>query len=82
MEQQHINDVLKTGYLSACSMRKLISTEETTTATYTMQYTVDSEENYLAYQKYAAPLLQADVKHRFEGKFTAQRAFYKITFEA
>ncbi len=82
MEYKHIDDVLKTGYFKSCSMRKLVSAEDNETVTYNMQYSIDSEEQYLSYQEHAAPLLQGDVLSRFQGKFSAARAFYEVTFEA
>jgi hypothetical protein len=82
MKHKHIDDVLKTGYFKSCSMRKLVCTEETPTSTFNMQYTVESEEQYQLYQELAAPMLQADVLNRFQGKFSATRDFYKIILEA
>lgn len=80
MQQKHIDDVLKTGYFIACSMRKIVSDNDKKTTTYTIEYTTKSEADYIAYQYEFASTLQLDLKQRFEGKFTALRNFYEIVF--
>ena len=50
-------------------------------ATYNMEYGVETKEDFNAYKEFAAPRLQEDIKNRFDGKFSAERLFYKIIYE-
>jgi hypothetical protein len=78
MQKKHIRDVLATGYISSCSMRKAIRDEEDETSTYNMEYTTNTEEKYFEYMQHAASRMRADIADRFEGKFRASRIFYKV----
>ncbi len=81
MQSTHIDDVLKTQCFISCEMRKSILQSHETKTSYSIEYVATSEERYKFYQAQYAPVLQADVKNYFEGKFTATRDFYEIIFE-
>lgn len=80
MQQKHIGDVLAMGCFLSCSMRKLID-EDASHVTFNMQYATNSQEDYRRYQQVFGPALKEEVNHLFGGKFTAERAFYKIVSE-
>jgi hypothetical protein len=47
---------------------------------YNIEYALESEENYHAYQQKNAPELK-DVTDRFSAKFSAVREFYHLLFD-
>ncbi len=81
MKEKHIAEVLAAGYFKSCSMRKVLEENDERNATYNIEYNVETKEDYHSYRQFAAPALQADIKNRFDGKFSAERLFYKIIYE-
>lgn len=81
MQKKHIADVLNTGYFTGASMRKEINNNDELYSVYNIEYILESEDKYHAYQQKNAPELQKDVADRFNGKFSAVRKFYNVLLE-
>ncbi|MFN8295250.1 MAG: DUF4286 family protein [Chitinophagales bacterium] len=81
MQKKHIADVLNTGYFTGASMRKEINNNDELYSLYNIEYMLESEDNYHAYQQKNAAELQKDVTDRFNGKFSAVRKFYNVLSE-
>jgi hypothetical protein len=74
MQNQHIPQVLKTGYFSGYKMSLLVEPPpETGTVTINIQYTCRSLAELKKYQEIEAPALQADHNQRYKDKFVAFR---------
>jgi hypothetical protein len=77
MKEEHIPDVLKTGYFSECKMSKVMAFEEGG-LTYSLQYTCESEAKLEEYQEKEAPRLQEVHTRKFQGKFAAFRTLLDV----
>lgn len=77
MREEHIPDVLKTGYFSECKMSKVLAFEEGG-MTYSLQYTCESIEKLEEYQEKEAPRLQEEHTRKFQGKFAAFRTLLDV----
>jgi hypothetical protein len=69
MTLQHIPDVMKTNLFTGCEIFQNLNTENT----YTIQYKLETLDNYLTYQTHFASDLQKDHMRKFKGKFKAKR---------
>ncbi|MDB5228437.1 MAG: hypothetical protein JWN78_2630 [Bacteroidota bacterium] len=81
MKEKHIGDVLAAGYFKSCSMRKVLNENDDQHITYNLEYGVETKDDYNAYRQFVAPALQAELMEKFNGKFSAERLFYKIVYE-
>ena len=71
MKTIHIPDVLATGMFIENKIFRIITEDEGNT--YSIQYFLNSREDYEKYQKEYAPKLQAEHSEKFSGKFVAFR---------
>lgn len=79
MKEEHIKDVLKTGYFEDWEIKKLLSPENATDeSSYIISYKTQSLEQYNEYLRKEAPRLQKEHTGKFYGKFKASRAVYQI----
>jgi len=66
MHETHIPDVMKTGYFTDFHFLKLLDPQpEPGTATYNVQYILESLTDFHHYTTKAAPLLRQDHEERF-----------------
>ena len=73
MHSKHIPDVMNTNLFNQFKMFQNVDIENT----YTIQYELNTMEQYLKYKKYFAPNLQKEHTEKFKGKFKAQRTLLK-----
>ena len=77
MKTVHMPDVMKTGCFVESRIVKVLHVNDTG-ETYSFQYTFHHMKDIEKYQKEFAPKLQADVKERFNDKYTAFRTLLEI----
>ena len=73
MKKVHIPDVLATGLFVENRIMRVLNTEEGEGFTYSVQYTLNSMEDYEAYQRDHAARLQSEHSRRYSNKFVAYR---------
>jgi hypothetical protein len=81
MQQKHIDELLETGYFTGCSMQKSIPEKSSVYSIYNLQFTVEDEDDFIAFQYDFEPDFQAEIKKRFGGKFTSKKYFYEVILE-
>ncbi|MBK9330953.1 MAG: DUF4286 family protein [Ignavibacteria bacterium] len=72
MKEKHIPDVIATGLFSEYKFFKILS-DDPEEKTYSIQYFLNSMDDYDTYQKKYAPALQAEHAGKFGDKFVAFR---------
>ena len=78
MKEEHIKEVMKTGYFTDWEMQKqLIPEMAEDESTYIINYKSLSLDQYNEYLKKEAPRLQKEHTDKFFGKFKASRAVYQ-----
>jgi hypothetical protein len=79
MREEHIKEVIKTGFFTNWEMQKLLSTEiAVDESTYIFNYECPSLDEYNKYMQKDAPRLQKEHLEKFSGKFRASRAIYQL----
>ena len=79
MREEHIKEVMKTGYFTNWEMQKLLSQEiAVDESTYIINYECLSLYEYNQYRQKDAPRLQKEHLEKFSGKFRASRAIYQL----
>jgi hypothetical protein len=73
MKTVHIPDVLSTGLFLENKIFRIKSSQEDEGHTYSIQYYLNSMNEYEKYQKVFAPKLQAEHSAKFADKFVAFR---------
>lgn len=71
MTDKHIPDVMATGLFKDYKIYKIISDDEG--STFSVQYFLNSMEDYETYKKNFAPALQSEHSEKFKDKFVAFR---------
>jgi hypothetical protein len=74
----HIPDILKTGLFIDARISRLDIEEEKGGVTYSIQYTLQSQQHLDEYQEKHAPDLQQQHRDRYEGKFVAFRTVMEV----
>lgn len=77
MKEQHIPDVMATGFFLENKICKVLVNEEQGT-TYSIQYTAANMDDLKEYQTNHSPRLQKDAADKFGGKFVAFRTLLEI----
>jgi hypothetical protein len=79
MKEEHIKDVMKTGYFTEWEIKKLLLPEiAVNESSYIISYKSPSLDLYNEYLSKEAPRLQKEHTEKFQGKFKASRAVYQI----
>jgi len=78
MRSVHIPEVLKTGLFIENKLFKVLSVEENEGHTYSIQYFLNSLEDYENYKQNYAASLQAVYSERYKGKFAAFRTILEL----
>jgi len=79
MREEHIKEVMKTGYFTNWNMQKLLLQEIVVDeSTYIVNYKCPSLDEYNKYLQKDAPRLQKEHLEKFSGKFRASRAIYQL----
>ena len=78
MQEEHIPDVLETGYFESARMSRLISVGEQDGSTFSIQYTCASMKVFHQYQIQAAPQLQKEHQEKFGEKALAFRSMMEV----
>ena len=79
MREEHIKEVMKTGYFTNWEMQKLLLQEIVVDeSTYIVNYKCPSLDEYNKYLQKDAPRLQKEHLEKFFGKFRALRAIYQL----
>ncbi len=82
MKEEHIPDVLATGYFEDFLMQELIAPKPFQDKdTFNVQYVCQDEQKYNAYQSLEAPRLQQLVKDRYGEQLTSFRTLMKRVWE-
>lgn len=71
MKEQHIPDVMATGYFSDSKMFRVLAQDEG--FTYSIQYSFHTMSEYEEYKEKEAPRLQREVLELYKDKFVAFR---------
>jgi hypothetical protein len=77
MQQIHIPDVLSTGLFTGYRLCRLLDVEDEG-ATYSVQYSCKSLDEYHRYKAEHAPRLQQEALKKFGEKFTAFRTLLEV----
>ena len=77
MREQHIPEVMKTGYFTEHRFCRILVKEETGTS-YSIQYLCRNMEELDIYRRDHAPRLQKEHSDKFHGKFVAFRTLLEI----
>ncbi|PKR82163.1 DUF4286 domain-containing protein [Brumimicrobium salinarum] len=80
MKEQHIPDVMATGYFRDSKICR-VKGEEEGGLTFAIMYTAHSEEDLDTYQEKYAPQLQAEHTEKFKGKFASFRTLLSVVQE-
>lgn len=79
MKDEHIKDVMNTGYFSEWKLQKQILPKDSAAdATYVIEYYALSFQQYQSYAEKEATRLQNEHSLKFSGKFTASRTLFEI----
>ena len=78
MREQHIPDVLATGFFRGYRMSRLLNHEHPESAIYTIQYEVDNWEQLRRYWEECAPRLQGEHLRRYADKCVAFRTVMEV----
>jgi hypothetical protein len=78
MQNEHIPDVLATGFFSEHKVLRLVEPSEEDGVTYAIQYFCENMDALRQYQREYAPALQAAHTNRFHGKFVAFRTLMEV----
>lgn len=81
MQKTHIPDVMRTGMFIKNSMFKVLTDEDQSGHTYSIQYTCKSMEMLRSYQETFAPALQAEHTERYKDHFVAFRSLLELVAE-
>lgn len=73
MQEQHVPDVIRTGFFDSAEMFKVKQDKPQDRLTFVFEYRTSSWERYQQYSEQAAPALQKDHTDRYQGKFAASR---------
>jgi hypothetical protein len=77
MQQTHIPEVMATGKFVSNRLLKVLDSPNEG-VTYCAQYVVETQGDYDDYQLNHAPVLQAELKQKFENKFVAFRTLMEF----
>ena len=77
MKQQHIPDVMKTGYFIENKICKVLVDEEQGT-TYSIQYLCENLDKLKEYQQQHSPRLQKEHADKYANKYVAFRTVLEI----
>ncbi len=78
MKNEHIPEVLATGLFTDNKIYKIKSGEEEEGNTYSIQYFLNSMDDYEKYQKEHAPKLQKAHSEKYKDKFVAFRTIMEM----
>lgn len=78
MKNQHIQDVLDTGFFTEAKICKILGNDETDGITYAIQYFCDSMADYNLYVAKHAKALQEDHNNRYKDQFVAFRTLMEV----
>lgn len=81
MLNTHIPDVMATGCFLGARICKLISDQDQGGISYSIQYTIEKEENWNAYQHQFAPKLQSEHIQKFGNQCLAFRTQMEVIAE-
>lgn len=75
MTNEHIDDVMKTGYFEKVDFRKIVFPADEKQGHYSIEYYCATMQALEDYQKYEAPRLQAEHTEKFAGQFSGSRKY-------
>lgn len=78
MKTKHIPDVLATGLFKDNKIFKIRSEDAGEGNTYSIQYFLNSAEDYEKYQNEFAPKLQSEHSEKYKDKFVAFRTIMEL----
>jgi hypothetical protein len=78
MKSKHIPDVLSTGLFMENKFYRIRSENEDEGHTYSIQYLLESMDEYETYQKEFAVKLQSEHTEKFKDKFVAFRTIMEL----
>lgn len=79
MKDEHIKDVMNTGYFLEWKLQKQILPKDSAAdATYVIEYYAESFQQFQSYAEKEAPRLQKGHTDKFLGKFKASRTVFEI----
>jgi hypothetical protein len=78
MREVHIPDVMNTGMFIENRMLRVLGDAESGGATYSIQYTCKSMNEFRQYEELFAPALRAEVNERYKDKFVAFRTLLEV----
>lgn len=81
MKEQHIPDVLKTGFFEGYYMAKILAETDPGAVAYAIQYRCKSQTELARYEKECAPALREDFIGRFGEKALSFRTLLEVIHE-
>ena len=78
MRQEHIPEVMATGFFSEYKFYKLLNQDESDGPTYVIQYFTTAIENYNSYIEEQAPLLRQKAISKWGNKFIVFRTLLQV----
>jgi hypothetical protein len=81
MQNEHIPDVMATGFFTANKMMRMLDPPDEDGFTYAIQYFCENMETLRRYWQESASALQAAHTERFKGKFVAFRTVMEVLKE-
>ncbi|MBC5993915.1 DUF4286 family protein [Pontibacter cellulosilyticus] len=78
MLEEHIPEVMGTGYFLGNQICRVMEEEDTGGTTYAVQYTCRSLEDLLEYQRDHSPALQQKANARYAGKYASFRTVLDV----
>lgn len=78
MKEEHMPELLQTGIFTESRLCRLLDQDETEGATFSAQYTCDSQEDYEEYIRSHAPIMREKGLKKFGNKFIAFRSVMAV----
>lgn len=76
--EEHLADVIRTGYFTHYSFQKVLSEEPSQEVTYIAEYYAPNLTSLQTYNQNAASTLKQEVIDKFAGQFTAVRTISEV----
>ena len=78
MMEVHVPDVMNTGMFTENKILRVLGDEDSGGATYSIQYTCKSMNEFRQYEELFAPALRSEVNERYKDKFVAFRTLLEV----
>jgi len=77
MKEEHINEIINTGFFVDFKFHKILSQDERDGMTYNIQFKAKNIGDYFEYRDNYAPIFQEKANNKFKDKFVSFRTLLK-----